>query len=136
MEKPSKPPSVQRGREVLKSRIKRLDSEIAALISERDALAAVLEVISSTEERIESGVRPNRQRIPHGSVRDYVIMKTRQLLREEGGPLHIHEIHARFVNRGFEVPGAGQPVNITAHIRHDEKIGSPSKGIYDLKVGN
>lgn len=67
-----------------------------------------------------------------GSVARYVVERAVEILREEGGPLHINHIHARFVERGFNVPGAGKPVNLTVHLRSSEEIVSPIRGVYCL----
>jgi hypothetical protein len=67
-----------------------------------------------------------------GAIGQYVIDHATEILREAGGPLHINDLHARFVQQGYQVPGAGQPVNLTAHLRRATEIVSPSRGIYGL----
>ena len=62
----------------------------------------------------------------------YVIEQAVEILRGEGHPLHINEIHARFLERGSTVPGAGKPVNLTVHLSGAEEIASPSRGVYGL----
>jgi hypothetical protein len=46
--------------------------------------------------------------------------------------MHINDLHARFVERGLSVPGAGKPVNLTVHLRAAEEIASPTRGVYAL----
>ena len=67
-----------------------------------------------------------------GSVGEYVTARAREILREAGEPLHINAIHARFLERGYTIPGAGRPVNITTHLRNASDIRSPKRGIYGL----
>jgi hypothetical protein len=66
-----------------------------------------------------------------GSVLSYVRSCVLEVLREGGGaPMHINDIHSRFVAKGFRVPGAGRPANLTAHLSRCEGIVSPSRGFY------
>jgi hypothetical protein len=67
-----------------------------------------------------------------GSVARYVVDRAAEILRDEGHPLHINDLHARFVERGFTVPGAGKPVNLIVHLRGAEEIASPMRGVYGL----
>lgn len=70
---------------------------------------------------------------PTGSVRDYVRARAEEILREQGGPLHINALHAEFERRGLPVPGAGRPVNLTVHLREAPGIVSPARGMYALQ---
>lgn len=67
-----------------------------------------------------------------GSIARYVVDNAVAILREEGHPMHINDLHARFVERGLSVPGAGKPVNLTVHLRTSEEIASPTRGVYGL----
>lgn len=66
------------------------------------------------------------------SVRDRVVNDAIVVLRDAGVPMHINEVHAEFIRRGFEVPGAGKPANITVHLSGESTIVSPSRGYYAL----
>jgi hypothetical protein len=68
----------------------------------------------------------------NGSIGEYVIGRAAVILREEGAPLHINDLYARFVERGYKVPGKGRPVNLTVHLRSTDRIVSPQRGIYGL----
>lgn len=70
-----------------------------------------------------------------GSVRDYVRRGVTAVLSDATGPLHINELHARFIARGLRVPGAGRPANLTAHLSHCPGIVSPQRGFYALATG-
>lgn len=50
----------------------------------------------------------------------------------DGGPLHSSDIHREFVRRGWPVPGAGRPNNITAHLTAAPGIISPQRGYWAL----
>ena len=67
------------------------------------------------------------------TVRDRVQLHVAEILVDVGRPLHINEIHAEFIKRGFEVPGAGKPNNITVHLSDATEILSPSRGYYAIK---
>jgi hypothetical protein len=68
------------------------------------------------------------------SVRDRVQAQAAEILTEAGRPLHITELHAEFIKRGFEVPGAGKPNNVTVHLSDAADIVSTSRGYYGVKV--
>lgn len=67
-----------------------------------------------------------------GQTREYVVSRALEILRDEG-PMHINDLHARFIDRGYDVPGAGAPVNLTVHIRRSNAIWSPSRGVYAIR---
>lgn len=68
-----------------------------------------------------------------GSVRDHVCANVAEILREHGGgPMHINDIHAKFLASGIHVPGAGRPANLTAHLSRCSDIVSPNRGFYQL----
>jgi len=70
---------------------------------------------------------------PRGALRDEVIGHAVEILSAaEGQQLHINDLHQAFVDHGYEIPGAGRPENITAHLRRWEGIASPSRGFYRL----
>jgi hypothetical protein len=64
-------------------------------------------------------------------VGEYVRSHAEEILRAEG-PMHINDLHARFLARGLEVPGAGEPVNLIVHLRKDPNIVAPARGMYAL----
>lgn len=59
--------------------------------------------------------------------------QVREILEESSEPMHINDIHAAFIHRGFEVPGQGRPANVTTHLGGDGEIVSPRRGYYALK---
>lgn len=66
----------------------------------------------------------------YGSVRERVHAQALLILRESGKSMHITNVRNEFVKRGFEVPGAGHPNNITAHLSGWKDIDSPTRGYY------
>lgn len=72
-------------------------------------------------------------RMIEGSVLDYVRKGVMEVLREHTkGPMHINDIFSKFVAKGYRVPGAGRPANLTAHLARCHGIVSPSRGFYAL----
>lgn len=89
-------------------------------------------LLRSFDQGSGNGAAPTTPGKRTGSVARYVIEQAVEILREEGHPLHINEIHARFLERGLVVPGAGKPVNLTVHLSGAEEIASPTRGVYGL----
>ena len=119
----------------VRSDIEATNLEIAPLMEKRERLKRQLELLERLQESMDVAGGGSPVDIPSPrsvSVREYVISRAVQLLDEEAGPLHINELHARFLSRGYQVPGSGAPANITAHIRHSDLIISPKKGEYIL----
>lgn len=83
---------------------------------------------------LSSQARPSPHVAGPQSVSGRVRGQVREILAARTEPMHIVEIHAAFIQRGWEVPGAGTPANITAHLSKDPDIVSPSRGFYRLYV--
>lgn len=106
---------------------RRLEARQALL---KDLLSSFVE---PGEESLHEAPRPWGLSVqPTGSIGEYVRDRAEEILREVGGPLHINEIHTRFVKRGYHVPGAGKPVNLIVHLRKAPGIASPARGMYGL----
>lgn len=56
----------------------------------------------------------------------------RSILTESSRPLHISEIHRRFVDAGYPIPGGGTPFNILAHLVNDKGFVRVARGTYAL----
>lgn len=111
-------------------RLRPLLEEREKLMERREIVTQLLESISGSSS---NRGKKNQKQKQKGSTGSYVIEHAIELLEEEGGPLHINELHARFLQKGYAIPGSGAPVNITSHIRNSKKIVSTSRGIYDLR---
>lgn len=79
-----------------------------------------------------SHVEPAKTSVARESVKDRVHRQALTILGESEGLLHINDLHKEFLQRGFEVPGAGRPVNITVHLSGSDQIVSPERGFYGL----
>jgi hypothetical protein len=127
----------------VRSELLRIAGAIEPLLTEQSRLrsreALLLKLLESFEDaprQVEtggpatvSGTPPE----PETSIRDYVRLGVTEVLRESGGgPMHINDIHKKFVARGLRVPGAGRPANLTAHLGRCEGIITPSRGFYTL----
>lgn len=99
-------------------------------LEERKALLQGL--LRSFEQANPNGAVPTAPARTTGSVARYVIDRAVEILRDEGRPLHINDLHAQFAERGLTVPGAGKPVNLIVHLRNSEEIVSPMRGMYGL----
>jgi hypothetical protein len=66
------------------------------------------------------------------STRERVHRQAVEILTQVGGALHTNDLHAEFVKRGHEIPGAGKPNNITVHLGGWPDIVSPERGVYGL----
>jgi hypothetical protein len=56
----------------------------------------------------------------------------RKILSESNRPLHISEIHRRFAEAGYPIPGGGTPFNILAHLVNDKGFVRVARGTYAL----
>lgn len=112
----------------------RLGEQLEPLLTEQRRLEerrALLEGLLRSFNQA-NGSEPDVATRATGSVRDYVISRAVEILRDEGQPLNINDLHAKFVERGFAIPGAGKAVNLIVHIRSADEIVSPRRGVYGL----
>lgn len=112
-----------------------LATKLAPLLAEKQQLEdrkALLQSLLRSFDRPKSNGAPPASPARSGSIARYVIDHAVEILREEGHPMHINDLHARFVERGLTVPGAGRPVNLTVHVRTAPEIASPTRGVYGL----
>jgi hypothetical protein len=123
----------------VRSDLGRVDAALAPLVEEQARLrsreALLMKLLHSFDGVVEAttatpGEEP-REVVPEGSMREYVREHALAILHDRGGaPMHINDLHAQFVARGYRVPGAGRPANLTAHLGRCEGIVSPSRGFY------
>jgi hypothetical protein len=115
---------------------KALDQTIAAATRERALLEQLLAlrrgtVVQPTRETSRgtpSDSRPNQHTDETTRLNDAVI----QELRSAGRPVHISELMRLLRNRDVTIPGAGGQANVITHMRRDERIVRPSRGMYAL----
>ncbi|MGH9787023.1 MAG: hypothetical protein ACRD88_22865 [Terriglobia bacterium] len=136
------PESVRRWVAGVEEQLSAVQAELAPLVAEQRRLEAqhrllidLLRELQPTEE-IKAGPATSDTSIGGsnslGATGRYVIERTIEILHEAGQALHINDLYARFLERGYQVPGAGTPANLTAHIRRSEVIVSPKRGLYGL----
>jgi len=99
-------------------------------LEERELLLEGL--LRSFDQANATGPAQPRTEWVGGSVAEYVSEKASEILRDEGQPLHINDLHAQFLARGFRIPGAGKSANLIVHLRNAEQIVSPQRGVYGL----
>lgn len=56
------------------------------------------------------------------------------VLERAARPMHIGELMSALVKDGVEIPGAGSQANLIAHLRRDQRIARPSRGMYGLRA--
>ena len=128
----------------IEAELAQLDAELAPLLDRQTALAERLGLLKRLLASLSADAHPlagvpaataagSPARV-YASVRDRVQAHASEILTEAERPLHINEIHAEFIRRGYEVPGAGKPNNITVHLSHADSIDSTSWGYYAVKA--
>src|ERR1700737_2604762 len=115
-----------------------LDEQLAPMLERQKALEERLGILKRLLTSMASDIAPIGAEVVtngHGldserlaSVRDRVIRDATEILDDAKGPMHINDIHSQFVKRGYEIPGAGKPVNITVHLSSAESVVSPNRG--------
>jgi hypothetical protein len=130
----------------VRAEIERVGAAIEPLMAEqarlREREALLLKLLRTLDDGAQTAtstaavtaVVSEASRMIQGSVLEYVSSGVLEVLREHGGgPMHINDIFSKFMAKGFRVPGAGRPANLTAHLARCEGIVSPSRGFYALK---
>lgn len=70
---------------------------------------------------------------PRGrGVKERIVSQTRGVLQDAGRPLHISEILEAFRLHGYEIPGKGEPVNISVHLSKTDQVVLTGRGQYGL----
>ncbi len=113
----------------LQIRLEPLLLEQARLQDRRLLLKELLASLGEGRPSADLGTTPATT---HESTRDRVHRQAVEIFSELGRPLHVHELHAEFVKRAYEIPGAGKPSNITVHLSGWADIASPGRGVFGL----
>lgn len=98
-----------------------------------------------SEVRVERQVRPATRRTEHGGDRPErvrhgeMIEWCTEILRDNGGPMHVSEIREALENgadKGWRVPGQGNDSNVSVHLaRAGEFESTGERGVWRLKPG-
>lgn len=147
-QKPDSGPALEALVAAARAELEELDARIAPLLSERSLLQDRVTALEHVLSLYTNGAAPRpvpnvtRGEIPGsagstqpktGSIRETVRDQVRAILADaDGAPMHIIDIHSAFETRGWKVPGAGSPANITAHLSNCPDIHSPKRGFWTL----
>ena len=114
--------SLHEARQEIESKLQKVSRQLELVRQMRD-----LEEGSTTV--VENAQLPkvlSEPRTTPANVRE----SAKQILVDAGGPLHINEIHRRFAERGYPIPGAGTPFNILVHLTNDKSFVRVARGTY------
>lgn len=120
-------------------RIDEIQKQVAPLLAEQARLEDRLRALK--EARSTFPLSPGQVICDEGDSRlqgtEFTTQRIRrqvaEVLRDSPGrTMHINEIYSEFRRRGWKVPGAGKPNNITAHLSKAEEIKSPKRGMWRL----
>lgn len=138
--------------EFVEAAIERTRAEITRLEKEREGLAQKLaelreeaRLLSMLLELRRTGrASPNLTRpdqgmdspsssshAPRSSTQPAVEASIRELTAS-GRPLHISDLMRTLRDQQVAIPGAGAQANLIAHLRRDQRIVRPSRGMYGL----
>jgi hypothetical protein len=76
--------------------------------------------------------RPGDVAVPSGKSKHPVVQDVVSTLEEAKRPLHISELMRLLGQHGTPLPGSGTQANVIAHIRRDDRLVRPSRGMYGL----
>jgi hypothetical protein len=110
----------------IQDRLARLKDLLSAYASPDASEVMGVEAAVGAERGIHRGPQPEE------SIRDRVRRQATDILRAAGEPLHIGAITEVFRERGWPVPGRGQPANITVHLSGAPNIVPTGNGYYRL----
>ena len=136
---------VARWLDQVRSQLERLRAALEPLLQQQAQLRSREKLLNDLLASYGPGESVQGERVSHapasmapnrrGSVREYVLQNAVDILRAAGAPLHINDLHREFQHRGLQIPGAGRPENLTAHLRRSVVINSPERGMYALAEG-
>ena len=133
--------------ELLAERVRTRRDEIASLSEElrraEKELELLLELarlggIGRHGDSALAGVAPSSAvrsagRAEGGTDRARLVQAVVDVLRVKGSPMHIQDLVAGVRHAGVEIPGRGSSANLIAHIRTDDAIVRPVRGMYGLR---
>jgi hypothetical protein len=116
----------------------KLDRTISAAREEERLLARLLALRRGGAVSADDGTitkdqpkrRPSAARA--GDVKKPAVESVIEELTAAGRPLHISELMRLLHDRKVPIPGSGTQANLITHLRRDERLIRPSRGMYGL----
>ena len=112
-----------------------VQSQIEPLLVEQTRLqerrVLLKELVASFGDGQQSSTGVQRPSLGE-TTRERVHRQAVDVFTQVGRALHSNDLQAEFVRRGYEIPGAGKPNNITVHLAGWPDIASPARGTYGL----
>jgi len=124
----------------LSSRLAEVEEQLRPLQAEAGKIRTQLDLIAklirvSSTDAIEKNA--NREEgTDESSAGESPTDTIAQILSISDGPLHISEIHNRYLATGKMVPGKGTESNLIAYMVRDPRFRRVAKGTYALADGN
>lgn len=107
----------------------------AAAREEERLLLQLLDVrrgrVVQTQGRTERG-KPSEGGTSGAGTKPLAIQAVMEELAAAGRPLHISELMRLLGQRQVPIPGAGTQANLIIHLRRDDRLVRPSRGMYGL----
>lgn len=125
---------VEAARETVAAKLTPLLQEQARLDARHKLLKELRSTYSAFPSMDSSSQLPFASRaVTVGGISARIRSQVAEILREHGGgPMHSNDLHREFVRRGWPIPGAGKPNNITAHLSSAPGVISPQRGFWAL----
>lgn len=136
--------AINRALDIVRARIARaereraeLDRVIAAAREEERLLARLLALRRGGTTEGDGGAveAVPEHRSPSGTTREVkhpAVQAVIQELTAAGRPLHISELMRLLHDQKVPIPGAGTQANLITHLRRDDRLIRPSRGMYGL----
>jgi hypothetical protein len=136
--------AIDRALEITRARIARaereraeLDRVIATSREEERLLTRLLALRRGGRIAGDGGVAeaPPEHSSPTGTTREGKHPAVQAVIEEltaAGRPLHISELMRLLHDRKVHIPGSGTQANLITHLRRDERLIRPSRGMYGL----
>jgi multidrug efflux pump subunit AcrA (membrane-fusion protein) len=114
----------------IEGQIQPLQAEAAKLRTQLDLVTKLLHVTKADGTILEPSqpVSTSASVAPGKAVADNVA----EILVNAGQPLHVSEIHARYLRTGQPIPGKGTEANLLVYMVRDRRFTRVAKGTYAL----